>query len=197
MGYPEWMYHYAAELEYTLHRPKEALPWALKAAEAGHLFGWHVVADVYTDGGEVEPNYPYAVECLEKTASRGNDNYACGLLGMLYFHGLGTPQDYGRAVYYLERKQSDTYNDLLGLCCLLGYGCQQDVQRGRELLERGRDGRIRDYGLGILYAEGLGVRENIGKGVEYLNKAAQANYTPAKEALTHYKKSWFGVRRRK
>ena len=116
MGYPEWMYHYAAELEYTLHRPKEALPWALKEADAGHRFGWHVVADVYTDGGEVEPNYPYAVECLEKTASRGNDNYACGLLGMLYFHGLGTPQDYGRAVYYLERKQSDTYNDLLGLC---------------------------------------------------------------------------------
>lgn len=197
MGYPEWMYHYAAELEYKLHRPKEALPWALKAAEAGHLFGWHVVADVYTDGGEVELNYPYAIECLEKTASRGNDNYACGLLGMLYFRGLGTPQDYGRAVYYLERKQSDSYNDLLGLCCLLGYGCQQDVRRGKELLERGRDGYIRDYGLGMLYAEGLGVRENIGRGVEYLEKAASAGYEPAKEALTHYKKSLFGVWRRK
>ena len=129
--------------------------------------------------------------------TRFKASIACGLLGMLYFHGLGNPQDYGRAVYYLERKQSDSYNDLLGLCYLLGYGCQQDVQRGRELLERGRDGRIRDYGLGMMYAEGLGIRENIGKGVEYLEKAAGAGYEPAKEAMTHYKKSWFGVWRRK
>ena len=64
-------------------------------------------------------------------------------------------------------------------------------------MEKSQDSPYKNYGLGMMYAEGLGVRENIGKGVEYLNKAAQANYTPAKEALTHYKKSWFGVWRRK
>ena len=50
---------------------------------------------------------------------------------------------------------------------------------------------------GMMYAEGLGVREDIEQGVVYLKRAAWANYEPAKEALTHYKKSWFGVWRRK
>ena len=35
----------------------------------------------------------------------------------------------------------------------------------------------------------LGVREDIEQGVVYLKRAAWANYEPAKEALTHYKKS--------
>lgn len=38
----------------------------------------------------------------------------------------------------------------------------------------------------MMYAEGIGVRENIEKGVEYLKAAG--NYGPATEALTHYKK---------
>ena len=49
----------------------------------------------------------------------------------------------------------------------------------------------------MMYAEGLSVREDIEQGVVYLNRAAWANYEPAKEALTHYKKSLFGVWRRK
>ena len=47
----------------------------------------------------------------------------------------------------------------------------------------------------MMYAEGLGVRENIGKGVEYLKAAG--TYPPAQEALKRYKKSLFGVWRRK
>ncbi len=47
----------------------------------------------------------------------------------------------------------------------------------------------------MMYAEGIGVRENIEKGVEYLKAAG--NYEPAVEALKHYKKILFGVWRRK
>ena len=43
-GYPEWMYAYAHYLAYTEDNDKEALPWALKAAEAGHLWSWHIPA---------------------------------------------------------------------------------------------------------------------------------------------------------
>lgn len=87
--------------------------------------------------------------------------------------------------------------DLLGICYLLGYGCQQDTARGKMYLEKSGETPYRNYGLGMMYAEGLGVQEDIEKGVDYLKKAAWANYEPAKEALTHYKKSWFGVWRRK
>jgi len=196
-GYPEWMYAFANHLAYTADRPKEALSWALKAAEAGHLWGWHIVADIYWDGKAVERDLAYALECFEKTAGYGNDSYACRQAGVMYFHGYGTAVDYARAVQYLERDQEPEYvqYDLLGICYLLGYGCQQDPARGKALLERNKNSRYKSYGLGIMYAEGIGVQEDIEKGVEYLKAAG--NYGPAMEALKHYKKSLFGVWRRK
>ena len=117
----------------------------------------------------------------------------------MYFHGWGTAVDYARAVQWLEKdteRESIQY-DLLGICYLLGYGCQQNPARGKAFLEKSQDSPYKNYGLGMMYAEGLGVREDIEQGVVYLKRAAWANYEPAKEALTHYKKSWFGVWRRK
>ncbi len=196
-GYPEWMYAYAHYLAYTEDNDKEALPWALKAAEAGHLWSWHIIGDIYWNGRAVERNLPYALECYEKTAGYGNDSYACRQLGRLYFHGWGTETDYARAVQWLERDEESEYvkYDLLGICYLLGRGCQQNPARGKAFLEKSQDSPYKSYGLGMMYAEGIGVRENIEKGVEYLKAAG--NYEPAMEALKHYKKSLFGVWRRK
>lgn len=196
LGYPEWMHALANHFAYYADKPEEALPWALKAAEAGHLWSWHIVGDIYWDGKAVERDLPYALECFEKTANYGNDPYACRQAAQMYFRGLGADQDYARAVQYLEMDHTENSRfDLLGLCYLMGYGCRQDVERGRQLLERSEKTKYRDYGLGMMYAEGLGVQENIEKGVEYLKAARE--YPPAQEALTHYKKSWFGVWRRK
>ncbi len=195
LGYPEWMYALAFELYYKQDRAEEALPWALQAAQAGHLFGWHIVGDIYWDGKVIERNLSYALECFEKTARYGNDPYACRQAGEMYFRGLGAAQDYARAVRYLEQKNDSYDDDMLGICYLLGYGCPQDVARGRMLLEKSRETIYRNYGLGMMYAEGLGVPEDIAKGVTYLKAAG--NYKPAQEALTHYKKSLFGVWRRR
>ena len=195
-GYPEWMYAFASHLAYDAGRPEEALPWALKAAEAGHLWALHIVGDIYWDGKAVERDLPYALACFEKTAGYGNDRYACGQAGYMYFRGLGTPQDYARAVQYFEMDKTEYRRyDLLGICYLLGYGCPQDVEKGRKMLEKSEDNRFKSYGLGMMYAEGLGVREDIEKGVEYLKAAG--NFEPAQEALKHYKKSLFGVWRRR
>ena len=115
----------------------------------------------------------------------------------MYFHGYGTAVDYARAIQYLEQDDEPEYirYDLLGICYLLGYGCQQNPARGKALLEKNKDSIYKNYGLGMMYAEGIGVRENIGKGVEYLKAAEE--YPPAKEALRHYKKSLFGAWRRR
>ena len=94
LGYPEWMYAYAHYLHYTEEKDKEALSWALKAAEAGHLWSWHIVGDLYWDGKDVEHNQSYSIECYEKTAGYGNDSYACRQLGRMYFNGWGTAVDY-------------------------------------------------------------------------------------------------------
>ena len=195
LGYPEWLYNYAFELFYKQDKAKEALPWALRAAEAGHLYGWHIVGDIYWEAKVVERDLPYALACYEKTASYGNDPYACRKAGEMYFRGLGAAQDYARAVQYFEQKDSSYADDMLGLCYLLGYGCPQNPARGRMLLEHSRNTIWKNYGLGRMYAEGIGVREDIGKGVEYLKAAG--DYAPAVEELKHYKKSLFGVWRRR
>lgn len=195
MGYPEWMYEYAFELYYHMDKAKEALPWALDATKAGHLFGWHIIGDMYRKGDGVDQDYAYALECYEKTASYGNDPYSCWRAGEMYFDGCGTAKDYARAVQYLEKKNEDEGNDKLGICYLMGYGCQQDVVRGRALLESNSNTIWKYYGLGMMYAEGMGVPEDIKKGVEYLKAAGE--YEPAKEALKHYKKSLFGIWRRR
>ena len=159
-GYPEWMYAYAHYLAYTEDNDKESLPWALKAAEAGHLWSWHIIGDIYWNGRAVERDLPYVLQCYEKTAGYGNDSYACRQLGRLYFHGWGTEVDYARAVQWLERDEESEYikYDLLGICYLLGRGCRQDPARGKAFLEKSQDSPCKSYGLGMMYAEGIGVR---------------------------------------
>ena len=172
MGYPDWMYCYAVELRDKLGKPEEALSWALKASERGHLYGWDIVAETYWEGKAVERDLSYALECFEKSAANGNDAYACRNAGEMYFRGLGAAQDYARAVQYLEMDRTKNQRcDLLGICYLLGYGCQQNVERGITLLLGSKNTIFKNYGLGMMYAEGLGVSEDIQKGVGYLKTA--------------------------
>ena len=77
------------------------------------------------------------------------------------------------------------------LCYLFGFGCQRDPVRARALFEEAKYSSDRkNYGLGIIYADGLGVPEDIAKGVAFFQKAG--NYPPAQEALLRFKKSMFG-----
>ena len=80
---------------------------------------------------------------------------------------------------------------MAGTCYLFGYGCQRDPARARTLFEEAKyTSDLKNYGLGLIYADGLGVPEDIKKGVEYLQKAP--GYAPAQEALLRFKKTLFG-----
>lgn len=201
LGYPDWMYDWAFELYFHLDRRQEGLVWAQKAAELGHLKGWGIVGHAYRYGKTVERDPARAVACFEKSAPYGRDSVSCGQLGEMYFLGQGAKQDYATAVQYLERCYAiipdNTNLGMLGVCCLLGWGCAQNPVRGRTLLTLPNcpDSRYKSYGLGRMYAEGIGVPEDIEKGVRYLQAAG--DYEPAKEALKQYKKSLFGVWRRR
>ena len=201
LGYPDWMFHWAFELYFHLGRKQEGLDYARRAAEQGHLKGWMILGHAYRYGNVAEQSFSKALACYEKSAAFGNDSYASSQLGELYFLGSGVKQDYATAVQYLEQSyalDSDNTNlGMLGVCCLLGWGCKQDSVRGRTLLTQMncRDSQYKSYGLGRMYAEGIGVPEDIEKGVRYLQAAG--DYEPAKEALKQYKKSIFGVWRRR
>lgn len=199
MGYPEWMYALGNKLFFNPEKKDEGFFWALRAARQGYVVAWDIVGDGYCLGDVVERNLPYALECYERSASCSDDPYAYGKAGEMYFLGLGTAQDYAKAVQYMQkahelRGEEDTDTAKLGVCCLLGYGCEQDVERGKALLEQSDDVRYKSYGLGMMYAQGIGVSKDIARGVEYLQAAG--DYEPARKELKNYKKSFFGNWRR-
>ena len=43
-----------------------------------------------------------------------------------------------------------------------------------------------------MYADGLGVKEDIRKGVGYLQEAADSGFLPAKEELKRFRRNLFG-----
>lgn len=194
LGYPDWIFKLAQEL-YDADQKEEGLSWAIRAGELGHADGWRMAGDAYWDGEIVERNPAYALECYEKCAAYVDEPYVCSRVGAMYFCGRYTRQDYHKAAEYLEHSYAigegkDTALDMLGVCCLLGYGCEPDPVRAKALLEAGEDTKYKNYGLGVMYAEGLGVPEDIEKGVTYL--LAAGDYEPAREELKNYKKRLFG-----
>ena len=199
LGYPEWQYKYAVTLYYGKKLLEEGYQYALKAAEGGHLIANEIIGDVYADGKLVPKDGLKAVEYFQKVGNVENDGYALARAGWMYFRGQdGVPQDYARAVQLLKDayrlSEGERGLESLGVCYLLGLGCAQDPQLGKQLLEKAKPSLCRNYGLGMMYAEGIGVKQDIARGVELLKQAG--NFPPAQEALKHYKKSFFGVWRK-
>ena len=197
LGYPDGMFDLACDL-CRGDEKEEGLSWARRAAEMGHLEGWRLLGDACRDG-QGEEALVRALECYEKAAAAGDDPDSSGQAGEMYFLGLGADRDYKKAVEYLEQnfalRGNEGRPDILGLCLLLGYGCERDPERGRQLLEESRDTRYRSYGLGMMYADGIGVDQDIKTGVGYLKAAG--DYEPAREALKQFKRGfWGGWKRR-
>ena len=78
----------------------------------------------------------------------------------------------------------------------VGLGCEHLDGKPLETVRETIDAAL-EMGINLMdiFMPGNQVRENIGKGVEYLKAAEE--YPPAKEALKHYKKSLFGAWRRR
>lgn len=194
LGYPLHQFFYAQELQEQERYP-EALHWFKEAAEGGNGEGWYYVGWFYWDGMGVEKDPAYAVSCFEKElVGNPNQTGANNLLGRAYFLGQGVSQDYAKAFRHLSiahDKKGSTWGVLyLAKCCFYGYGTSQDYGRALQFLnEVNWKNKDADYMRGYLYCNGLGVAEDIAKGVDYLQKSGTAE---AKEELLHYKKSLFG-----
>ena len=195
LGYPDWQERYAGFLIKQEGRAQEALNLYFAAAKQGQLSSWYYIGKAYQEGKLVPKDCVQAMKCYELGLQDPEQIGCANRAGELLFLGKdGIPQDYARAVQLFEQAhgQKNTWgNDMLGTCYLFGYGCQRDPARARALFEEAKYSSDRkSYGLGLIYADGLGVPENIGKGVEYLQKAG--NYPPAQEALLRFKKTIFG-----
>ncbi len=195
LGYPDWQERYGRLLLDEKGREREGLEWCEKAVKQGQLSAWFYVGYTYELGKAGPKDVRHAMECYEQGLQDPDQVGCANRAGRLYFLGKdGIPQDYARAVklFKLARSNKSTWgNDMLGICCLNGWGCQKDYVRAKALFEEADyTSDLKNYGLGLIYADGLGVPEDIKKGVEYLQKVK--NYAPAQEALLRFKKGIFG-----
>ncbi len=202
LGYPDWQERYAGILKDKDGWSQEVFDLYSAAAGHGQLSSWFYVGYAYELGKVVPKDCREAMKCYELGLQDPGEVGCANRAGRLYFLGQdGIPQDYPQAVRLLEQARATGKNtwgcDMLGCCYLFGWGCQKDLGRALQLLqETDHNSDLRNYGLGLIYADGLGIPEDIKKGVEYLQKAQK--YAPAQEALLRFKKSLFGkwVRRK-
>ncbi len=196
LGYPDWMETYGIELMKQPGREMDGLNYCEEAAKKGQLSAWYNVGLAYQNGTFVRKDWPYALACYEKGLADPEKSGCYCKAGELYFLGQnGVAQDYTKAVQLLEHAHSHNKNnwgnDMLGTCYLFGYGCQRDPGRAKSLFEETNySSDLKNYGLGLIYAEGMGTAEDIRRGVEYFQKAK--DYAPAQEAMQRYKKTLFG-----
>lgn len=195
LGYPEWLEMQGKHLLKQEGRETEGFRLCKHAADKGQLSAWYPVGKAYREGKIVPKDVPYALSCFEKGLDDPQSIGCANMAGELYFLGKdGVPQDYGRAVRLLERAyglNSTWGSDMLGLCYLMGWGCLKDTARARMLLENFQyNTEFRNFGLGLIYADGIEGPQDIRKGVEYLMKAK--TYEPANQALLRFKKTVFG-----
>lgn len=194
-GYPEWEKIHGVHLLETEGREAEGLEFCKKAAEHGHLSACGYVGQAYQDGEIVRKDIARALYYYEMGLGDSSSAGCANGAGEIYYKGEdGVAQDYGKAVHCFElshERDSLWANDMLGTCYLFGLGCRKDPIRARELFEEADyTSDLTEYGLGLIYCEGLGVDEDIKEGISHLLNAK--DYQPAQQELMKFKKTLLG-----
>lgn len=192
IGYAVHQYFHAQNLEEE-GRLEEAIEWYRRAAEGGQPGLWYKLGRFYEDGNTVARDLMQAAYYYERSADEG-DVGGINRMGMACYHGRGIPQDRARAFTYFRRAYEEMENDygvdLLAHCYLEGWGTFPDYEKAYALAYKYKGEPLCQYILGRIYCEGLGVPEDIGKGVDFFKQAQ--GISEAVQELKKYKKTLFG-----
>lgn len=196
IGYPLHQYFYAKELE-DAGNLEEARKWYRKSADNGGTGVWYKLGEWYTNGTGGPADEAEARYCFEQSAAR-HEIGGLNELGEWYYLGLhGYPKDPAKAFAYFEEAHSKGNNfslPYLSRCYLEGWGTAPDYQKAYDMAWESKDrSGFNDgyYVLGRLYCEGLGVPEDIAKGVGFFLRVS-ARMPEAAEELKKYKRGLFG-----
>jgi len=153
------------------------VPWCHKAAELGHLQAQKCLARSYADGSpSVERNLAEAAKWCEKAADQGDAN-SQGVLGSLYWRGVGVERNDALAVKWFRlsaEQEEPVAQSNLGVCYDEGEGVPQNAALAVEWFSRaaahGNAGAQRN--LAHCYADGKGVERNPALAFEWWLRAA-------------------------
>ncbi|CZE49860.1 tetratricopeptide repeat protein [Campylobacter geochelonis] len=152
-------------------------------ATNGHVYAYHNLAMMYSEGRGVEQNDKKALELLEKAAEKG---YLPSQreVGDMYKNGIGTQKDEAKALKWYEKaaEQGDAFaqNDV-GLMYHYGLGTKIDYKKAMYWYEKAAEQRSSRaiFNIGLLYEKGLGVDKDLDKARDYYKKACQTGYQKA------------------
>ena len=196
-GNPYLQYFYAEQLDKAGDKAG-AFYWYQQALEGGEPLAWYDVGYAYDQGKVVPRDLAYAVHCFERGMAEPRDSGSkvgcANTLGEMCFNGRGVARDYVKAfqlLSYAHAHKSNWGALYLAKCYFYGLGTQQDYVKARQFLDLvSRKNEEVFFMLGFIHARGLGVPEDIKKGMEYLQKAG--DYNEAIQERVRYKKTLFG-----
>lgn len=179
-----------------------AYSWYVKAAEAGAkdeaATALSVDAFRYflgTEDGSIMEDDAVALQYFQKAAEYG-DADAINMMVAFYVYGFGVDQDTNKALELCSQLADEGNADALYGMEDYAYAFYAGTKDGIDinfetafkyylkLTDYGNERAM--YNIGLLYEYGLGVSKDHEKAVEWLNKALDAGYTPAKDILAQF-----------
>jgi TPR repeat protein len=121
---------------------------------------------------------------LYRSLAEPGDASAQDMLGRMYDHGRGVPQDYAAALRWYRKAAEQGYAPTqvnLGVVYFEGHGVPQDYAATVKWfrLAAEQDYAIAQSGLGVMYGKGLGVPQDYVQAHMWLNLAAAQGYKDA------------------
>lgn len=162
---------------------EKAYRYFKQAADNGSAEGWLNLAHQYLHGEVIENDVNQAIQCLGRAAvtvdytdsGRSNSRALC-VLGRIYRYGLSEiPRDFEKAVGYFTESANRNFPNArleLGKMYARGQGVEQDVSRGRTLLESVHMYAESQYQLARLHEQ-----LNDSKNADYCYKQSMKRYS--------------------
>ena len=147
-----------------------------------------LLAECYLNGWGVAENKEKAFRMLndvKKLNKKGNF-----LLGRCYYHGIGTEQDFVKAVECFKKAANlnhGTAKDYLGDCYYNGQGIDQSYSEAAKWYKDAADNNKNGssaHSLAFMYLKGEGLPEDIHKAIDYWHIAADKGITQAQRIIS-------------
>ncbi|MDY0089852.1 MAG: SEL1-like repeat protein [Flavobacteriaceae bacterium] len=171
----------------TTKNTQEALKWYKQAASEGEPTAMSNLALLYIDDRYgISKNLNEAFIWAKKGAEK-NDVFSMGLLGDIYFKGLGVPVNNQQALYWFEKAANGGNIDAMMLAGYIHYDNQQYDKAYLHYKKAAEKGdALAMYMVGLFIQNGWGTTASTEQAWSWVRKSANAGYKLAKERVADY-----------
>ncbi len=143
-----------------------------QAMAQNHAQAWNNWAFLYATAHGVELDIPKALKGYQQAAALG-EAQAMSNLGNWYYEGVYVEQDYALALDYFKQAEKAGISNDAQMAEI--YYQRQDYANLLRYLKRDTANQFAAIYYGILYEEGLGVKQSLSKAIRYYEQANEEN----------------------